>query len=840
MSAMGTVARRNLAAHKVRLALTLISVLLGTAFVAGSFVFTDTLKSSFDKIFATGDAGIDSRVQPRNDFDPGVPAALVPKIKQVPGAATVAPQVSGPIVLVKSDGTKIQSNGAPSMGGNWSRVSVNPIPTFVSGHAPANGDQVVVNNGAASQHDLHTGDRVKVVVQNARVVNATISGIYRTTTDTGGYIGVLFSNPEALKLFTDGSHYSYVDIAAAAGVSEQTLTHRVDKLVPSYLEVKTGTQVRDDETKDIASALSFINYVLLGFGIVALLVGTFIIYNTFTMIVAQRQRELALLRAIGADRKQVRRSVVFEAAVIGLLGSALGLAAGIGLAQGLHALLNSFNLGLPSGGLVLSARAVLVTLVLGTIVTVLAAFTPARRAARIPPVAAMREEFATPSAAGLRRRSLIGIGFGAAGIVATVGAITVGSAGSSAALTGVALVTMCTAAMLLAPVLSRWIVVPLGRVVGAPFGTVGELARTNAIRNPRRTAATAFALTLGLVLVAGIAVIGSSVKSSLGKIVDDTVTSDYIVTTQGQLPVPEPAATAAATAPGVGTATILHPLGALIDGKRQYGTAVDGSITSVAAVPITSGTANTSGHNLLVSQNKADKEGWHLGQRLTFAVPGSAPIQERIAGIYSQNQLLGPFLASGSVYRQITPKNEWAAYAVLVNAAPGTDLGQLRTSLEQATTKYYVVSVEDKAGFKGTIASQVNGLIGLLYGLLGLAIVIAILGIINTLALSVVERRREIGMLRAIGMQRAQVRRTVYLESLLIAVFGAVLGLVLGLSYGSLFTRALRSAGLDRLSVPILQSVLFLVLAAIVGVLAALWPGVRAARTRPLAAIAES
>lgn len=839
MSAMGTVARRNLSAHKVRLALTLISVLLGTAFVAGSFVFTDTLKSSFDKIFATGDAGIDSRVQPRHDYDPGVPMSVVPTIRDVPGAKAVAPQITGPIVLVKADGTKIQSNGAPSVGSNWSHVSVSPPPAFVSGHGPTNAHQVAINNGAASQHDLHTGDQVKVVVQNAQVVNATVSGIYRINSDTGGYIGVLFSNAEALKLFTDGKHYSYVDVAAAPGVSEQTLTNRVDKVVPSYLEVKTGTQVRDDDTANISSALSFINYILLGFGIVALLVGTFIIYNTFTMIVAQRQRELALLRAIGADRKQVRRSVVFEASVIGVLGSALGLLGGLGLAEGLHALLNSFNLGLPSGGLVLSIRTILVTLVLGTIVTVLAAYTPARRAAKIPPVAAMREEFAAPSAVGLRRRTLIGVAFGAVGIAVTVGAFSANSAGGSALLAGAALVAMCTAAMLLAPVLSRWIVVPLGRVVGAPFGTVGELARTNAVRNPRRTAATAFALTLGLVLVAGIAVIGSSIKASLGTIVDDTVTADYIVNTSSQIVVPQPAVAAVERAPGVGSTTKLYNLGVFIHGNHQWGTAVDGPLTSTVNIDMVAGKVDVTGHNLMVAQNKADKYGWHVGDTVRFTATGVAPITEHIAGIYKENQLLGPFLASGQVGRAMTPPADWASFAVLVNRAPGTSLDQLRTSLEHATNPYYVVNVEDKDGFKGSIANQVNGLIGLVYGLLGLAIIIAILGIINTLALSVVERRREIGMLRAIGMQRAQVRRTVYLESLLIAVFGAVLGLVLGLSYGSLFTRALRNAGLDTLSVPIQQSVLFLVLAAVVGVLAALWPGIRAARTRPLAAIAE-
>ena len=837
MSAMRKVSLRNLAAHKVRLALTVISVLLGTAFVAGSFVFTDTLKQSFNTIFNTSDKGVDTRVLADHDYDPGVPTRLVPEIAAIPGAAVVEPHVDGTVVLVDSHGKKIQSNGAPSEGSAWASRSVNPIPRFDSGHAPRNAGEVVVNDGAASQHHLHTGDRVKVVVANSRVVNATISGIYKVDYDTGGYVGVRFTPAEAMKLFTDGKHYSAVDVAAAPGVSERTLTDRIAKVLPGGLKAETGTKVRDDETKDIASALSFINYILLGFGIVALLVGTFIIYNTFSMIVAQRQRELALLRAVGASRKQVRRSVVFEAGVIGVIGSALGLAGGIGLAFGLHALLDAFDLGLPSGGLVMSARTVIVTILLGTIVTLLAALTPARRAAKIPPVAAMREEFASPSAAGLRRRTIAGVVVGALGLLATIAGVTAKSAGTAASLTALGLVAMCAAAMLLSPVFARWIIVPLGRVVGRPFGTVGQLARTNAVRNPRRTAATAFALTLGLVLVAGIAVLGSSVKSSLNKIVDTTVTADLIVTTNGNLQVPQPAADAVAKVPGVGTTTQLHGLGVTIDGKREYGTGVDGSLTSVANITMKQGSSALSGNKLLVSKDVADDKHWKLGQTLTFTDAGRTPVQEKITGIYAQNNLLGPFLATGDVYRHLTPRNEWSAYVVLVNAAPGTDTNTLHAALDKATNDYYVVTVETKEGFKGTIASQVNGLIGLLYGLLGLAIVIAILGIINTLALSVVERKREIGMLRAVGMQRKQVRRTLYLESLLIAVFGAVLGLVLGLSYGALITKSLHGQGLDRISIPWAQSVLFLVLAAIVGVLAAVWPGIRAARTRPLEAI---
>ncbi len=837
---MRKVALRNLAAHKVRLALTLISVLLGTAFVAGSFVFTDTLRSSFDTIFNTSDRGVDARVLPQHDFDPGVPTSTLAAVKAVPGAAVVEPQVVGDIVLVGPNGKKVQSNGAPSQGAAWEATSVDPVPTFSSGHAPTSAGEVVINDGAANQHHLSTGDKVKIVVANARVVDATISGIYDVDFDTGGFIGARFTPAEALRLFSDGRHYSYIDVAAAPGVSEQTLTADIAKVLPSGVKAETGTKVRDDETNGVAHALSFVTYILLGFGIVALLVGTFIIYNTFSMIVAQRQRELALLRAIGADRRQVRRSVVFEAALIGLLGSGLGLAGGIGLAYGLHALLDALDLGLPSGGLVMTARTAIVTILLGTVVTLLAAYTPARRAAKIAPVAAMREEFATPSASGLRRRVIAGGIVAVIGAVATVAGFASSKAGPASSLTGLGLVGMCAGAMLLSPVFARWIIVPLGRVVGRPFGAVGRLARTNAVRNPRRTASTAFALTLGLVLVAGIAVIGASVKKSLNHIVDTTVTADFIVTTNNALSVPQPAATAVTRLDGVGEAAQLHGLSATVNGEHEVGTAVDGPLTSVLKVDMLQGSPDVTGSHLLVSKQTAADKGWQLGHSITLRNVGGAAQTVTVTGIYADNSLLGPWLASGAVYRELTPRNLWSAFVVLVNAAPGTSQDALQAQLEAATDPYYVVEVDTREGFKGSIAGQVNGLIGLVYGLLGLAIVIAILGIINTLALSVVERRREIGMLRAVGMQRKQVRRTIYLESLLIAVFGAVLGVILGVSYGALLIRALHGQGLDRISVPWGQNALFVVLAAVVGVLAALWPGIRAARTRPLAAIVEA
>ena len=841
-SPMRTVAVRNLRAHKVRLLLTLVSIVLGTAFVAGSFVFTDTLKHSFDSIITDNAQGIDARVQPRHGYDPGVPVALADEIAHLPGVRAVQPGIGVPAVLVNAKGTRVEPGGAPSQAGAWVAATVTEPVRLTSGSAPAGPDQVAINSGAADKGGIHTGDHVKVVLPERGVQDVVVSGIYRVKTDTGGYIGVLFSQQRALELLTDGSHYDILDVAATAGVSQQELTARIATVLPATLEAKTGTQVRDDATKGLTAALSFVNYILFGFGAIGLIVGTFIIYNTFSMLLAQRLRELALLRAIGASRKQIRRSVVFEAGVVGVVGSALGLLGGVGLALGLHAILDALDLGLPSGGMVVAVRTVVVALVVGTGVTVLAAYAPARRAAKIPPVAAMRAEFAAPTARGLRRRTGIGVGIAVLGAAATVAGALSSSAGSGAGLTGLGLVGLVAAAMLLSPVLAGWIIVPLGRLVGRPFGAVGRLARTNAVRNPRRTAATAFALTLGLVLVAGIAVIGASMKASVNKLFDNNVTADYVLTTSVALNVPEPALTAAAKVPGVGSLTQFHDLsvvlGGVPGGGHQTGSAVDGPLAPVMRVPMKQGDAVVSGHDLLVAQTFATAHHLRVGATVELSRPGLGSVTETVTGVYSDNQLLGPFLASGEVYRQLTPRTEWSAVVGLVKAAPGADLAALRAGLERATNDYYVVNVDDLDQFKGEIASQVNGLLGLLYGLLGLAIVIAVLGIVNTLALSVVERRREIGMLRAVGMLRKQVRRTVYLESALIAVFGAVLGLAIGLGYGSLFTHVLRDQGLDVLSVPFGQAVLFLVLAALAGVLAAVWPGIRAARTKPLAAIA--
>jgi putative ABC transport system permease protein len=410
----------------------------------------------------------------------------------------------------------------------------------------------------------------------------TVTGVYRTNTQTGGYVGVEFTKTQGLQLFTDGTHVDAVSIAGA-GVSEQVLRDRVAALLPGDLRAKTGDQVRHDDRTAVSQALSFVNTFLLAFGVIALVVGTFIIYNTFTMIIAQRVRELALLRAVGAGRRQVRSSVLFEATIIGAVGGMLGVAGGVGLAFGLRAVLDAMGAGLPSGPLVISGRTVTVALLVGIVVTLVSAYAPARRASKTPPVEAMREELATAHRP-LRGRSIMGMLVVAAGVVAAIAGASAQSVGTGSELIGVGLLVSGTGVLLLAPALSRYIVGGLGAVVGRPFGAIGRLARTNSVRNPRRTAATAFALTVGLMLVSGIAVLGASTKSSINGLIDNDVRADYILQGTGGIDIPLPAVSAAAKVPGVQSMTQLSELHTTVAGRDSEGTGVDGPLGAVVKV----------------------------------------------------------------------------------------------------------------------------------------------------------------------------------------------------------------------------------------------------------------
>ncbi|QSE83627.1 ABC transporter permease [Rhodococcus koreensis] len=834
---MRKVSLRNLAAHKVRLALTVLSVVLGTAFVAGSFVFTDTLQRTFDSIFENTAQGVDVRVSSEERNSSGVPLADLDTITALDGVRAVAPAVSGQIVLIDSDGAAVQTGGAPSIGESYlpPGQALGEPDEYVQGTPPAQAGQIAVNASAAERAQLVVGDTTKVLVPARGMVDVTVSGIYDTGNETGGFIGATFVDSQARELFTDGKHVEYIDVAGT-GLSQTELRDEIAAALPDA-KVQTGDEVREETKAQVTEALSFINYFLLAFGAIALLVGTFIIYNTFSMIVAQRLRELALLRAIGASRKQVGRSVVFEALVVGVIGSAIGIAAGVGLAYGLRALLNAFDVGLPEGPLQVGPRTILIALVVGVLVTTVSAYAPARRASKVPPVAAMREEFAS-TGDSLHVRTIAGAVLGVLGVVGLVIGSR-GTGGGAAAVVGAGALGLILAVLFAAPALSRPIVGALGAVLAKPFGPVGRLARTNAVRNPRRTAATAFALTLGLMLVSVIGVFGASAKASVNQLVDSGVSADYVLTGPNQIGVPSGAARAVRNLDDVQSAAALHPVSVTVDDERQQGASLDGPLEGVLDYKLVEGGADLTGNHLIVSQTTAAQKGWTLGTTVPMTSADGKVVDAEVTGVFEDNQLVGDWLVSDDVYRQVMPAATIPDLAVLIDAKPGADLTQLRADLESATKQFVVVQVQDREQFKGTQGQQIDTLLAILYGLLALAVVIAILGIINTLALSVVERRREIGMLRAVGMQRSQMRRTIYLESMLIAVFGAAVGVLLGIAFGWGFVSTLKDQGLGQVTVPWGQVVAMLLGSGVVGVFAALWPASRAARTRPLEAIAD-
>ncbi|AEF39137.1 ABC transporter permease [Hoyosella subflava] len=837
---MRKVSTRNLMAHKLRLFLTVLAVVLGTAFVTGSFVFTDTLKKTFDEIFSGDTIGVDVRVTPAQEGSLGIPIEEADRLADLPNVRASVQAASGQVILIK-DGSAVQTGGAPSIGQTYlpPNSGIGQPIEIVEGTVPEQAGDIIVNQSGAERGDIAVGDALEVLVPNVGSFDVTVTGTYSLPVDVGGFVGVQFTAEQARELFTDGEHVSRLDLAAVDGVSQEQLRDEVAAAVPDGYTVETGEEARAQQQSELEENLSFINYFLLAFGAIALVVGTFIIYNTFAMIVAQRLREMALLRAIGASRRQISRSVIFEALIVGVIGSAIGLGCGVALAYTLRVVMDAFDLGLPSGTLALEPRTVIAAFTVGILVTVLSAYAPARRASRVPPVAAMREEF-SGSAESVRTRTIIGALLGVPGLVALFwGMQYTGQQGAIIVGLGVGLLIL--AVLFATPGLAQ----PAIRLLGftaKPFGSIGKLARTNAVRNPRRTAATAFALTLGLMLVTMISVLGTSAKVSIDALIDQGIEADFILSGPMQTGVPAGVTQSAERAEGVERAAAVNFATALVgeDEERIVGAGVLGGVGGILSFDMVEGSATLGDSSMLVDEATAEKFGWSPGDEVELTRPSrDGTVNVTVEGIYTVNQLVGSMVLSDGALNSLIPRFVQVTAAVMVRADSAADPGTVRTALEDATEQFVVVQVQDLEEYKSAQSAQVDMILALLYALLALAVVIAILGIVNTLALSVVERKREIGMLRAVGMFRQQVRRTIYIESALIAVFGAVLGLSMGLLFGWGFVRTLRDEGLTIVAVPWVQVVAMLVGSAIVGVLAALWPAGRAARTKPLEAIAD-
>ncbi len=851
-SVMRRVSLRNLRAHKIRLFLTVFSIVLGTAFVAGSIVFTSTISKGFTDIFDSAAPGVAVEVTAKGDARAiGVPDEAVDTLKQRRdelGIDRLTTDYTGTVTIAGGDGKALQTGGAPSVGTAYVPPSQSLSPKsskiLPGGRAPENSGEVALNADAAEKGGLKVGSKTKLVVGQGASgpKDVTVVGLFDLPASTGGYVNVQFDSETARSLFSDGSHVAQIDMSAKPGVTPDQLRERVASALPAdTYNIRTGDQVRQDQKDQVNQFLTVFTAILLAFAAIGLIVGTFIIYNTFSMIVAQRNRELALLRAVGAGQRQVSNSVLLEAFIVGVIGGAVGLAAGVGLAALLKTITVSQS-GLPSAPLQVGVWAVLASIFVGVGVTMVSAWVPAVRASRVPPVEAMRASAAEGSAS-LRLRTVIGVIVGVAGLAGIFGGALGGVGVGPATLVGVGAAAAIASVVMAGPALSRPVIGALGTVVGAPFGKIGQLARTNAVRNPRRSAATAFALTLGIMLVAVIGTLGTSFKGTVDSTIDNGISADYMLrASSNAVPIPTTVYDAARTVPGVGTAVTFNMVPARVDGERVVGfSPIGGKVSDVVELHMQDGASDVLPEDaMFVSQRTSAEKGWKRGDTVTLSAPSGDEVKVPVAGVYADNEALQPFMVGSKVFDTVVPPASRVSALVLVTVAPGADSAKVRTGLENATGSYLTVQVLDREQFKSAISSQIDQMLTTLYAMLALALIIAVLGIINTLALSVVERTREIGMLRAVGMLRSQVRRSIYLESVLIAVFGALVGVILGTVIGWALVKTLAKWGLGDPVLPWSLIGITLIGSAIVGVAAALWPAVRAARTGPLEAIAEA
>jgi putative ABC transport system permease protein len=862
---MRRVSLRNLAGHKVRLVLTVLAVVLGTAFISGALMFTASLSRTFDTLSESTTKGVDVTVTPDEATGRSLPLELGDILADAPGVAKVNNSTQTTVV-VAHDGTTLQTGGAPAFAMAWypGNDQVGPVSTVTDGDAPVGDDQVVVNSSVADDQDISVGDAL-TVVDTGGVHEVTVSGVYDIDVDGGGFIGLLMEQDAYLATFTDGSTATGFSLAADPGISQEQLkedvtTHLADAGV-NGVEVKTGQQTADEQSDAIDEALSFVNYFLIAFGLVALVVGTFIIANTFSMIVAQRTREFALLRSLGVSSRQLTGSVVGEAVVVGVLGSAIGVVAGAGLTKLIYTVIGSTGAGLPDTGVQVTVSSVVTPLILGVLVTVVSAWAPARRAGAVRPVEAMRSGDMS-SASSLRGRTVTGAVLLVLGVVAALAGVLLDGSGTGtrAALVGLGALGVLLGAFLVSAAMAVPVVPAIGRVIGAPFRSVGRLASTSSSRNPRRTATTAFALTLGVALVAVFGMLGASMKASISGLVDNTVSSDLVLygPSDGSFPIPTQALDAARDVDGVtevsgfglapvtlgGTASDSIVSSGFGSGYFVGDPRVTGEVTEVQ------GSVDLTGEGFIASESAAQRNGWTIGEEvpLVTEAPGADARDigtVALLGTYEDNDLLGDQVISWESIAPHMDAGEFGSgmysqpmlFAAFVNG--DIPLDDLRDRLEDATDQFIVVQVLTPSEFAGTQAVFVDQMLNVLYALLALAVIVAVLGIVNTLALNVIERRQEIGMLRAVGTSRRQVRRMITLEAVQISLYGAVVGVVVGLALGWAFLRVLAGEGLDTIAVPWGQVVGMVVASGVIGVLAAAWPAAKASRTPPLEAIAD-
>ncbi|MCD6639891.1 MAG: ABC transporter permease [Nocardioides sp.] len=856
---------RNLLARKMRLLMSALAIVLGVGFLAGVLTFSSGLSRTFDGIIqgSTPDATArPSGSNPWGQVGAGGSAVLEPRdidrLADLPEVERADASVDGMgLYVLDEDDKLVGTGGAPTLAFNHTD-SPNMLgePTLVleSGAWPEAPDEVVLDVRAAESAGYEIGDSVTVVPPDPTAVGGgRIPGMEQpdapltkelTLTGTatlggGGLAGatlVILDTEGAQRLFLNGEDaFTSVGLTAAEGVTQEELVAAADTVLPEGFEAVTGDEVVAESENAIGEFLGFITIFLGVFAVIAVIVGGFIIANTFSILVAQRVRELALLRALGASRAQVRRSVIVEAFLMALIGSSLGLLVGLGLARGLAGLFNSFGLEINTAVLNLTPTTIAAAYGVGIVVTVASAFLPAQRASQVAPVAAMRDDVAM-SEGSLRRRTLIGAVLLVIGAGAAVLGV-VGGPGNDAIWIGVGAVIWVLTVAGISAVLGRPVLVACRALFSAVFGTTGRLAGDNAIRNPRRTGATASALMIGLALVSAVGVLAASMSKSVENLVDEQFEADFLVQSPNFGSFPVSLGDQMAEVDGV--AVVSHAQGvvsSINNGKEPvFVNALDAAFFEIYDIPMRRGEERPTGDGALINESTAVKQHLSLGETFTLSFPGSEPVEVTVTGISEDTQVAGGVNVPFSVLEKAGIKR--VDHSLSINVEPGADVAAVQEELDAIVEAVPIAAVQDKEAFGDSLKAQVNQLLYIIYGLLALSVVIAVIGIVNTLSLSVLERTREIGLLRAVGLSRRRLRRMVTLESVTISVMGAVLGLVLGVTIGVLLQRALAD-DLPELGLPLGSLAAFLAIAVVFGVLAAIVPAVRASRMKVLEAIA--
>ncbi|MFI5807469.1 ABC transporter permease [Streptomyces sp. NPDC051561] len=838
-------ALRNVLAHKARLLMTVLAVMLGVAFVSGTLIFSDTLHNAFRQQSGKGlekvAVGINDYGTPADAAEqrPGISQAQLTKIATVPGADNVTGSVEGFAGAADRDG-KLIAQGWSNKGGNFypGKDGKDWRYAFPGGHGPANSGEIALDTRTAEKGGYKVGDKIRIAT-NRPVKEYTLSGVFTTdqgTVNSGGSL-VLFDNRTAQELFLKPGFFSSATVTAEPGTEQGALQDAIVPLVSKDATVQTGKQLGDAEEKVVAESTKTLTQILLGFAGIALFVGVFLISNTFTMLVAQRTRELALMRAVGASRKQITRSILAEAGIVGLIASVIGFAIGMGMAAGLGPVMDAMDAQLPSGPLVIGVTPVLASLAVGVLITMFAAWLPARRAAKIPPVAAMNSVHATPSMKSLVVRNVIGAIITAIGAVTVVGGAAVGKETGRLLIGGGAFLALI-GIIILIPLLSRPVIALVRPLLHRVFKISGKLAGLNSVRNPRRTGATASALAIGLTLVTGLTVLGVTMGQAIDKQTTDVVTADYMVNMANGSSLDKSVVETLARTKGV-AAVSPQQFGSLKGAGDTYQDAVGvtpGDVEKVLKLPVVNGSLSPLARGeVAVDEKTAKAEGYRVGQTLDLAYEDGKKTKLTIGGIYGRNEFVSGMLIDTKLLT--AHSQDPPTYSVYVAMDGGPSAANEQTLVDSLGKNPAIVFM-DSADIRNVFGGVVNQMLNIMYGLLAMALVIAVLGVVNTLAMSVFERQQEIGMLRAIGLARTKVKTMIRLEAVVISVFGAVVGVVLGTFLAWAIGQTIKDQVVGySLVIPWDRIGIFLLLAGVVGVLAAMWPARSAARLNMLSAI---